>query len=235
MSVAAPTGRASLPRRDARARSHLEVLAREVRPAVAAAERSLPVAGSLGELLPGGGLQRGSVVTVGGEPGSGSTTLTLRLAAAATSAGEWVAFVDPDGNLGGRAAGEAGVSLERCAFVRGVPPARWPTVVAALLDGVAFVAAVAPPGLRLGDARRLVARARERAAVLVVMEASFPAGSRRPAAWPAEAALRLTAEGSPWPGLSAGEGLLVQRELRVQVEGRGGTRCGGVSPVSLAG
>ncbi len=231
----APAAGATLPRRDERARAHLEVLAREVRPAVAAADRSLPVIGGLGALLPGGGLRRGSVVTVCGTVGAGGTSLALHLAAAATAAGEWAAFVTPCSTLGGAAAAEAGVALDRCAFVRQVPPARWATVVAALIDGVALVAATVPPGLRLGDARRLAARARERAAVLVLIESPLSAGSRRTGVWPVEAALRMTAEGSPWSGLSAGSGLLAPRKLRVQVEGRGGARRGEVVPLARAG
>ena len=238
MSIAAfPTGQATLPRRDARARARLEVLGREIRPAVQAVDRSLPVAGSLGALLPGGGLRRGSVVAVGGSVGAGGTSLVLQLAAAATAVGEWAAFVDPRSTLGGEAAAEAGVSLDLCAFVRRVPPARWATVVAALLDGVALVVATVPPGLHRGDAHRLAARARERAAVLVMIEPPPAAGSRRAAVWPwpAETALRLTAEGSPWPGLLAGSGLLAPRVLRVGVEGHGGTRSGEITPLALAG
>ena len=133
-------------------------------PFVAAGDRRLPVAGLLGELLPAGGVQRGSTVAVDGSPGSGSTTVALTLAAAATSAGEWAAVVDPDvgRTLGARAAAEAGVELERLAVVRRAPPDRWGAVVAALLDGITVVVAAVPPRVRLGDARRLVARARER-------------------------------------------------------------------------
>jgi len=203
---------------------------------VQAADRSLRVAGSLGALLPGGGLRRGSVVAVGGSVGAGGTSLVLHLAAAATAAGEWAAFVDPHATLGGEAAAEAGVSLDRCAFIRRVPPGRWAAVVAALLDGVALVAATVPPGLRRGDAHRLVARARERAAVLVALEASLPAGVHgRAGGWPVEAVLHMTTEGSPWPGLSDGSGLLAPRTLRVGVEGHGGNHRGEITPLARAG
>ncbi|HET9771000.1 MAG TPA: hypothetical protein VFS16_08945 [Acidimicrobiia bacterium] len=185
-------------------------LAARVRPMVLAGERRLAVPGPLGEILPGGGLQRGSVVRVEGTPGSGSTSLLLALLAAATAAGEWAAVVDADGVLGGLAAAEAGVALERLAVVRAVPPALFGRVVATLLDGMTVVGAVAPRGLRLPDARRLEARARERAAVLV---AAGP--------WPGEAVVRLRAEHSSWTGLARGEGLLGERVLRVAVSGRG--------------
>ena len=47
---------------------------------------------------------------------------------------------------------------ERLAIVRRVAPDRWAAVVAALLDGITVVVAAVPPHVRLGDARRLVAR-----------------------------------------------------------------------------
>ena len=114
-------------------------------------------------------VQRGTVVAVGGAIGSGATSTVLGFAAAATAVGEWAAVVDGSGTLGGLAAAEAGVDLARLAVVRDVPRARWSTVVAALLDGVTVVIAELPRGLRVGDARRLVARTRERGAVLVAL------------------------------------------------------------------
>jgi hypothetical protein len=72
------------------------------------------------------------------------------------------------------------------------------------------VAATVPPQFRVAEARRLVARVRERGSVLVAV-----------GGWPGEAALRLRAEGSVWTGLGRGEGLLDARTLRVTVAGRG--------------
>ena len=126
-----------------------------MRPVVLAGERRLAVPGPLGGILPGGGLQRGSVVRVEGAPGAGATSLVLTLLAAATAAGEWAAVVDGEGLLGGLAAAEAGVALERLAVVRSVPAALYGRVVATLLDGVAVVAAFVPRGFRPADARRL--------------------------------------------------------------------------------
>jgi hypothetical protein len=186
-----------------------DVVAR-VRPVVLAGERRLAVPGPLGEILPGGGLQRGSVVRVDGAPGSGATSLVLSLLAAATAAGEWAAVVDGEDVFGGLAAAEAGVALERLAVVRAVPAALVGRVVATLLDGVTVVGATIPRGFRPADARRLEARARERGAVLVAT-----------GLWPGETTLRLRAEHSSWSGLGGGEGLLGERVLRVAVSGRG--------------
>jgi RecA/RadA recombinase len=204
-AVEAPT----LPRRDREARAHLYAAATRAAPSVLARDRVLTVAGPIGPLLPAG-VRRGATVALDGPLGAGSTTVACALAAAATSAGEWAAVVDPEGTFGARAAADAGVALERCAIVRNVSADRWPTVVAALLDGATVV--IANTGAfrpRAGDARRLVARARERAGVLVVV-----------GAWPVEASIRLHAHGGMWRGLGNGTGLLAGRELDVQVDAK---------------
>ena len=206
---------AALPPSDrAGARARLDEVAQGARPLVMARDRSVALGGPLAELVPDGAVVRGSVLRVTGEPGAGSTTVAFELAAAFTALGEWAAAVDLDGTLGPLAAGEVGVALERFAVVRRVPPARWATVVAALLDGVSLVLAEMPRGVALGDARRLVARARERESVLVVAE---PRG----VVWPAGAAYVLHAAGSVWEGLGRDAGVLAGRRLQVQVEGRG--------------
>jgi hypothetical protein len=217
---------ATLPRRDEHAREHLELVARRARPVVLAGERLVPVAGHLGALLPGGAVQRGSVIAVDGAPGSGAASVALQLASAATAAGEWVGAVELDpgaapaaGGLGGLAALEAGVDLDRFAVVRAVPPARWAAVVAALLEGIGMVLAEVPARVRLGDARRLLARAREQDVVLVAL--SGAGGS-----WPGEASLRIRAEGSLWREPEWGGGVLGARDLRVRVDGRGAVRHG---------
>ncbi len=158
-------------------------------------------------MLPGGGLRRGSITCVDGI--TGTSAVVLPLLAAATSTGEWGAVVDSSGTFGGLAALEAGVVLERCALIRKAPPERWATVVSALLEGMAIVIATPPRHVRLADARRLLARTRERQALLVVC-----------GAWPAEAALRILVEAGIWHGLERGEGTLTHRDLTIRLEGR---------------
>lgn len=216
------------PRRDAAARARLQEVAREVEPVVLARERSVALAGPLGDLVPGGAVVRGAVLRVTGPAGAGATTVGFELAAAFTRLGEWAAAVDPDATLGPLAAAEAGVALERFAVVRRVPPARWATVVVALLDGVSLVLAEVPRGVGLGDARRLEARAREREAVLVVAET-------RGVAWPGGAAYALRATGSQWEGLERDAGFLAGRRLRVEVEGRGAAARPRVGELARAG
>src|SRR5215207_8144567 len=123
-------------------------------------ERLLPVVPALQPLLPGGGLRRGTTVAV-----TCSAALALALVAGASAAGSWVAAVGlPD--LGIVAAAETGIVLERLALVPAPGARAWPTVVAALLDAVDVVLVRSPPGLPSAQARRLIARARERGVVL---------------------------------------------------------------------
>jgi hypothetical protein len=216
----------NLPRRDDEARARLREVARGAAPVVLARDRAVPLSGALGELVPGGAVARGSVLRVTGRPGAGASTVGFELAAAVTALGEWAAVVDVDATLGPLAAADAGVALERFAVVRRVPPARWATVVAALLDGVSLVLAEVPRGVGLGDARRLEARARERESVLVVAETSG-------AVWPGGAAFTLHAAGSAWD--DRGAGLLEVRHLRIQVEGRGAAARPRVGELARAG
>lgn len=204
---------APLPRRDGEARARLEAVGRAAQPITLARNRSIPVLGALGGLLPEGVIQRGATLTVAGTTGTGATSLALELAAAATTTGEWAAAIDLHGTLGGEAAAQVGVALPRFAVVRHVPVERWATVVAALLEGVTLVLAEMPRHVSAADARRLVSRARERGSVLVAIET----GAR----WPADAALRLLATGGAWRGLGLGGGLLAERERMVRVEGQG--------------
>ena len=201
-------------RQRAAGRLQLAALASRVGPVAPAHLRSLPIAAPLGELLPGAALARGATVVVDGPLAS---ALSLALLAAASAGGEWVAVAEPDdrpGDFGALAAAEAGVALERCAVVRRVARDRWPVVVNALLEGARLVVAPVPQRLRHTDARRLVARARERQCILVVLGSG----------WPAEAALRIHGQASRWHGLEAGEGLLMHRELLIEIDSKQGHR-----------
>lgn len=212
MAAAAQPIQSILPRRDEPARARLAAVGAAGAPLVLARERVLSVPEPLAAVVPT--LARGTVVAVGGPLGSGATGTALGLAAAATAAGEWAALVDGSGTLGAGAAVEVGVDLDRFVVVRDVPRERWATVVAALLDGMTVVVAEIPKGIRAGDARRLLARARERSAVLVALAADVRA-------WPVEAGVRIVAEGGAWSGMGAGDGGLAQRSGRWSVVTRG--------------
>jgi len=80
-------------------------------PATEITGRVLPVRGELADLLPWGGLRRGSTVSV-----RGSTSLLLALLATATAEGCWAAVVGLP-HLGVLAAAELGVAVHRLALV----------------------------------------------------------------------------------------------------------------------
>src|SRR5262245_13218920 len=191
-------------------------VAARVEPADLARERRLPVLPPFEPLLPGGALRRGATVAVGAAPGvAGATSLALALAAGPSQAGAWVAVVGLS-SLGLVAADALGVALERLVMV--ADPGRdrtgWASVVGALVDGFDLVLVSTAPTLRLrpADARRLVARVRERGGILLAVGGDLP-GERSP--------LRLTVTAAHWEGLGAGWGHLQGRRVTVETTGRG--------------
>jgi len=172
-------------------------------PATEITGRVLPVRGELADLLPWGGLRRGSTVSV-----RGSTSLLLALLATATAEGCWAAVVGLP-HLGVLAAAELGVAVHRLALVPkpGTDPAVVERTVAALLDGIDLVSVAVP--VTPHTARRLSARARQRKSVLV------PFG-----AWPG-VDVELRMGDGRWTGLGTGHGLLAEREVEVHATGRG--------------
>jgi hypothetical protein len=171
------------------------------RPVTLAGERSLPVLDALEPLLPDG-IRRGATVAVGGGPGA--TALALALGAAASREGSWVGLVGAP-SLGLLAATELGLAPERLLVVADPPERSLATVVAALLDAVDVVY-VRAPNLPASDARRLLARTREREAVLV------PLGR-----WPLNADVRLCVAAPEWRW----NGRLVARRVQVTASGKG--------------
>jgi hypothetical protein len=177
-------------------------LARLIEPTSLAADQLLPVLPPLAELLPYGGLRRGTVVAV-----SGSLRLALALAAGTTQAGCWAAAVGVP-ELGMVAAAETGVVLQHLALVPH-PGRQWARVVATLLGGVDLVLARSPAAAGQSVRHQLATRARERGSVLVAL-----------GAWP-HPDLSLHVSGGPWTGVEAGTGRLLGRRAHVVTTGRG--------------
>jgi hypothetical protein len=106
------------------------------------------------------------------------------------------------------AAAESGIALDRLALVPDPGP-EWPTVVAALIDGVDVVVIAVPGQVSPSITSRLVARARQRGCVLM------PYGR-----WDgADVTLQVTQ--GHWEGLDAGHGRLRRRKVTVVARGRG--------------
>jgi hypothetical protein len=182
----------------------------------AARERTVPLLPVFGTLLPQAVVQRGSVVSC---RGSAAVSLACAVVAGASSAGAWagVAGFGATGKLtfGLAAAAELGVSLDRVVAVGepvGAPltDGQWGDVVASLIDGFDMVV-LGPLAqrVRAGTARRLVARAQARGAVLVAVEAPVFGAD-----------LLLEARHSRWQGLGSGHGVAAGRVVEVSLTGR---------------
>jgi hypothetical protein len=170
----------------------------------------LAVPGPLAEVVPHGGVPRGSVVRLASTaPGSSGTT-SLLLTLLAAPRGVWSAVVGMPG-LGVLAAAELGVDLDRLGLIPDPGPDVL-QVLSVLADGVDVIAAVAPPRIPPARARVLTGRLRQQGAVLLVV-----------GHWPG-ADLALTVTDVRWSGIGQGHGRLRDREIDVEV---GGRRAGG--------
>lgn len=181
-------------------------LAARVAPTSLARERRLEVLDALEPLLPDG-LRRGSTLAV---RGVGATSLALATAAGPSAAGSWVATVG-FGSLGLVAADEYGVDLSRFAMIATPEPSAWATVVAALVDAFEVVLVRTTHRVGARDARRLMARARERGAVLLQVGGTD---------WPEQPETILEVIAADWEGLGVGHGHLRARRVTVAATGR---------------
>jgi hypothetical protein len=167
------------------------------------ASRVLPVAAEIAELLPWpGGIRRGTTVAA-----LGSTSLLMALLAEASAAGSWAAVVGMPA-FGAVAAAEHGVDLARLALVP-EPGPQWPTVVGALLDGLDAVIVATPADVPAATARSLMARARQRGAVII---------TTRP--WPG-CDVTIEVVDRRWHGLGQGRGRIRRQEITLSAAGRG--------------
>ncbi|BCK58493.1 hypothetical protein [Nocardia wallacei] len=164
---------------------------------------TLPVPSALVELLPEGGLPKGSVVAY-----AGASSLLAGLLAAVTGTGGHAAAVGLP-RLGLLAAAEMGAELERLAVVP--DPGSDPVEVAAvLLDGLDLVVlglgGVSVPPSRT---RVLAARARSKGSTLIVTGGAWSGPS-----------LRIEARVAGYDGVGRGCGRLRTMRLDVRVHGR---------------
>jgi hypothetical protein len=162
----------------------------------------LPVLLPLRDLLPGGGLRRGSVVAVGRWG-----LLCLALSAAASAEGAWCAAIGLPW-LGVAAAAGVGLDPGRLLLIA-EPGPRWPQVVATLLDGCELVLLQPPSPPAAQTRRRIEATARRHGSVLMV------AGD-----WEG-AHVRLSVASQQWLGAGLGHGRLAARRAQVIAYRRG--------------
>jgi hypothetical protein len=166
-------------------------------------EETLPVTSDLKSIFPQG-IRRGITISVG------STSLLLLLLSAPTQAGSWAGIAGFP-NIGVVAAEEMGVELKRCAFIPDFTENSAAKVVAALIDAVDVVVIHRTNGIQIADARRLIARARERKCVLVLSKTS----------WQSITPLTLKINSSTWEQTANGKGRLQGRQVEIIAEGRG--------------
>ncbi|WP_216917399.1 hypothetical protein [Nocardia noduli] len=168
----------------------------------------IAIEGPLGQLLPNGGLPRGSVVCC-----TGSATILMGLLAAASVAGCHAALVGNPG-VGWLAYSEMGGDLQRIAHV--LPPAGFDIfeAVAVLTDGIDIIA-LGDPTVAASPARSRViaARIRQNGAVLLTVS---PKAIR--------SSIDITARVVAYDGLGQGSGRLRRILYEVTVTDRGGSR-----------
>lgn len=170
-------------------------------------ERTVPVAAGLCELVPAGHIQRGSNVAV---HGVGATSFALAFAGEAVRNGSFLAIVSSR-SFGLSACIDFDIPLRRVVQFTVPEPSLWGQVVAAIIEGFDMVLLADVPKTGTAQARKLVARNRERGSVL--MRVGGPA-------WPDAADLRFDVSRSVWSGLGHGHGHLRERQVAVQVTGR---------------
>ena len=158
-------------------------------------------------------LRPGRVIGLEGPTGSGLTRVGFSMMAAAPPACR-VVVVDARGWICPLAAWEVGIDPERLAVVRCDDAARWPRVVAALLDGVKAIYAEVPRGVREAMLRRLGAKVRAREATVIMR----PLAGRLPSGM---AYLRVQVDRVVWAGAGDGRGRLDHRTLVLELSGKG--------------
>lgn len=174
----------------------------------------IAVGGGLGEVLPDGGLARGSVVNC-----TGGGYVLLGLLAAATGAGQSAAVVGAP-RLGLLAFEEMGGDLARLAHIPDPGPDPL-SIVAVLVEGISIVVLAADGTALPSRSRAVVARVRSHGAVLVVTSP----GWMRPD-------VRVESRVAGYVGLNKGRGRLQAVHLDVRVIGRGSPRT---ARLALAG
>ena len=166
--------------------------------------RSLPTHPAIARLLPGGGLQQGSVYSV-----AGSATLLMAMLAGPSAAGSWCGVIGVP-EFGIEAAARFGIDLERLVLVPR-PGDQWLGVTSAIADVMSVVVTRPPKRASDSSVARLSARLRQRGSTLIVLGAAD--GTRT---WPQSDAI-LSLSRSDWSGIGDGHGYLEARQATVTV------------------
>ena len=190
-------------------------LAARARPVSSSRDQLLPLLPALAPLFPGGGLQRGGVVTVGTGEGTAPGRRVVEAPRWPSPSSppprppSWCAAVgtaDP----GILAIAELGVDLDHLVLVPGPGPCG-PEVAATLFDDMDVVLVGPRAGAAGGGPAAGGPGPASAGAVLVVL------GAR---GWPEGPDVQLTVEAGAWEGVEAGHGHLRGRHVEVLASGR---------------
>ena len=157
-------------------------------------------------------LEPGKIVGLVGHPGFGMTRVGLSLLAAHAGKAP-IAYLDVRGWLCPVAAWESGMSPEQLVVVRCDDPVRWGRALMALLEGVVWIYAEVPRGVKEAQLRRIASLVRSRRSSLILrpVQGDLPSGV---------AFLRLQAEEVGWRGTDNGHGKLASRLLSFSASGK---------------
>ena len=157
-------------------------------------------------------LEPGRVVGLVGHPGFGLTRIGLSLLSAHAGRAP-IAYLDARGWLCPVAAWESGIEPEQLVVVRCDDPTRWGRALMALLEGVGWIYAEVPRGVKEAQLRRIAGLVRNRKSSLILrpVQGDLPSGV---------AFLRLQAEEVDWEGADRGHGRLSSRALSLTASGK---------------
>lgn len=179
-----------------------------IAPVTLAKTKTIPLDAPWADLVPDGGLRRGSTVVVQAPAGGGGLSVALSLLSGASAKGHWVGVVGIE-DPGVVAIADLGLDLRRVLFVPR-PRGAWAESAADLLDGVDLLIVRPPSRPAHAAARKLMDRARERGTVVVALtEPTMP--------WPLPADLSFAVVNAQWRATSR----LESRALTIRVGGRG--------------
>lgn len=157
-------------------------------------------------------LEPGRIVGLVGHPGFGLTRVGLSMLAAKAGKSP-IAYLDVRGWLCPVAAWESGVDPEQLVIVRCSDPVRWGQALTALLEGVGWIYAEVPRGVKDAQLRRVASLVRARRAALILrpVQGDLPSGV---------AFLNLQAGEVSWEGTDTGHGRLASRSLSLSASGK---------------
>jgi len=157
-------------------------------------------------------LEPGRIIGLVGHPGFGLTRVGLSLLAAQAGRNS-IAYLDVRGWLCPVAAWESGVDPDQLVIVRCNDPVRWGRALTALLEGVGWIYAEIPRGVKEAQLRRIASLVRSRRSSLILrpVQGDLPSGV---------AFLRLQAREVEWEGTAAGHGRLTIRSISFTASGK---------------